>query len=185
MSEQRKLHKGKRKQILVCYLSASWMRTESNKNITTELGTQLRMNRSIQSEGALSMLKQNYFFRRFMMRNKVNVKTEIILLAIVYDIKNLVAKIWLRNVWAFHFLRWNLLRIWNLDMTFLGSVFVRAWLSVRIWRLFSDFFAFVLSLYWKGTAAAFAATSLFCISILVFSYYLYSLIDNLSVTLSF
>ncbi len=69
------------------------MRTESNKNITTELGTQLRMNRSIQSEGALSMLKQNYFFRRFMMRNKVNVKTEIILLAIVYDIKNLVAKI--------------------------------------------------------------------------------------------
>lgn len=69
------------------------MRKESHKNITTEFGTQLRMNRSIQSEGAFGVLKQDYSFRRFMMRSKVNVKTEITLLAIAYDIKKLAAKI--------------------------------------------------------------------------------------------
>ena len=42
------------------------LRAESQKNITTEFGTQLRMDRSIQAEGAFGVLKQDYGFRRFL-----------------------------------------------------------------------------------------------------------------------
>ena len=38
------------------------LRAESQKNITTEFGTQLRMDRSIQAEGAFGVLKQDYGF---------------------------------------------------------------------------------------------------------------------------
>ena len=51
------------------------------------------MNRSIQSEGAFGVLKQDYSFRRFLTKSKVNVKTEFTLLSLAYDIKKLSAKI--------------------------------------------------------------------------------------------
>ena len=44
------------------------LREESLANITTELGKQLRVNRSIQSEGAFGVLKHDYGFRRFLCR---------------------------------------------------------------------------------------------------------------------
>ena len=69
------------------------LRKESLENITTEFGKQLRMNRSIQSEGAFGVLKQDYSFRRFLTKSKVNVKTEFTLLSLAYDIKKLSAKI--------------------------------------------------------------------------------------------
>lgn len=69
------------------------LRANSFKNITTELGKRLRINRSIQSEGAFGVLKQDYSFRRFLTRNSVNVKNEFTLLAIAYNIKKLSAKI--------------------------------------------------------------------------------------------
>ena len=37
------------------------LRAESQKNITTEFGTQLRMDRSIQAEGAFGVLKGLWF----------------------------------------------------------------------------------------------------------------------------
>ena len=48
------------------------LREESLANISTEFGAQLRINRSIQVEGAFGILKQDYGFRRFLMRGKIN-----------------------------------------------------------------------------------------------------------------
>ncbi|WP_238907699.1 transposase, partial [Clostridium sp. YIM B02506] len=50
----------------------------SYRNISTDLGTKLRMNRSIQVEGAFGVLKSNYEFKRFLTRGKNSVKTEFI-----------------------------------------------------------------------------------------------------------
>ena len=69
------------------------LRAESQENITTELGRRLRMNRSIQSEGAFGVLKQDYSFRRFLCRGKTNIRTEMLLLGLAYNIKKLSAKI--------------------------------------------------------------------------------------------
>lgn len=71
----------------------SALRKSSLKNITTDLGKKLRVNRSIQNEGAFGVLKQDYSFRRFLTKNRVNVKNEFTLLSIAYDIKKLSAKI--------------------------------------------------------------------------------------------
>ena len=68
-------------------------RAESLNRITSETGIQLRMNRSIQSEGAFGVVKEDYNFRRFLTRGKRNVRTEILLAAIGYDIRKLHAKI--------------------------------------------------------------------------------------------
>ena len=69
------------------------LRNESRENITTDFGKRLRMNRSIQSEGAFGVLKEDYSFRRFLCRGRNNIKTEFLLLALAYNIKKLSAKI--------------------------------------------------------------------------------------------
>jgi transposase len=68
-------------------------RQKSYKNITTEQGIHLRMNRSIQVEGAFGVLKSDYEFNRFLTRGKNNVKTEFKLLCLGYNINKLHAKI--------------------------------------------------------------------------------------------
>jgi len=68
-------------------------REVSYKNITTEKGTQLRMNRSIQVEGAFGVLKSDYGFNRFLTRGKNSVKTEFILLCFSYNINKMHSKI--------------------------------------------------------------------------------------------
>jgi transposase len=65
----------------------------SYENIITEIGTKLRMNRSIQVEGAFGVLKNDYNFNRFLTRGKNSVKTEFILLCFGYNINKLHAKI--------------------------------------------------------------------------------------------
>lgn len=65
----------------------------SHANITSPQGTQLRMNRSIQVEGAFGVLKNDYGFQRFLMRGKTKVKTEILLLCFGYNINKFHAKI--------------------------------------------------------------------------------------------
>ncbi len=64
-------------------------RIESLKNITTEKGILLRMNRSIQVEGAFGVLKQDYGFRRFLTRGNENVKIEMLLLCFAFNINKL------------------------------------------------------------------------------------------------
>lgn len=65
----------------------------SHKNITSEEGIKLRMNRSIQVEGAFGVLKNNYQFNRFLTRGKSSVKTEFILLCLGYNINKFHSKI--------------------------------------------------------------------------------------------
>ena len=67
-------------------------RQRSLKNITTEEGTQLRVNRSIQVEGVFGVLKQDFGFKRFLMRGKRNVETQFFLLAFAFNIEKLCNK---------------------------------------------------------------------------------------------
>ena len=64
-------------------------RNESLKNITSEKGIILRMNRSIQVEGAFGVLKQDYGFRRFLTRGNKNVNVEMLLLCFAYNANKL------------------------------------------------------------------------------------------------
>jgi transposase len=56
-------------------------------------GTLLRVNRSIQVEGAFGVLKNVYNFTRFLTRGKNCVKTEFLLLCFGYNINKLHSKI--------------------------------------------------------------------------------------------
>lgn len=67
-------------------------RQQSLENITTAEGKLLRMNRSIQVEGAFGVLKQDYGFRRFLMRGTKNIRTECLLLCFGYNINKLFNK---------------------------------------------------------------------------------------------
>lgn len=68
-------------------------RKNSLKNITTTQGILLRMNRSIQVEGAFGVIKEDYKFRQFLLRGKQKVMIEFLLLAIGYNINKLHNKI--------------------------------------------------------------------------------------------
>jgi len=69
------------------------LREESQNNITTDKGVYLRMNRSIQVEGAFGVLKQDYGFRRFLTRGNSKVSVELLLLCFAYNVKKLHNKI--------------------------------------------------------------------------------------------
>ena len=69
------------------------LRKTSHENITTEHGIYLRMCRSIQVEGAFGLLKNDFGFRRFLTRGKANVRTELFLLALAFDLK----KLWMKR----------------------------------------------------------------------------------------
>ena len=62
------------------------LRQKSLERITSEKGKVLRLNRSIQSEGAFGILKEDYGFRRFARRGMTNVFTETILFAMAYNV---------------------------------------------------------------------------------------------------
>lgn len=66
---------------------------KSLENITSNEGILLRVNRSIQVEGAFGVLKNDYQFNRFLTREKSSVKTGFILLCFGYDINKLHSKI--------------------------------------------------------------------------------------------
>ncbi|MPM99449.1 IS1182 family transposase ISCpe5 [bioreactor metagenome] len=68
-------------------------RSQSLENITRPEGVLLRMNRSIQVEGAFGILKNDYGFNRFLTRGKKNVKIEFTLLSFGYNINKLHNKI--------------------------------------------------------------------------------------------
>ena len=68
-------------------------RAEAEARITAEEGILLRLNRSIQVEGAFGVLKEDMSFRRFLLRGKVKVKIEVLLLCFAYNVKKLHNKI--------------------------------------------------------------------------------------------
>ena len=62
-------------------------RAMSEANITTDEGVYLRVCRSIQVEGAFGLLKNDFGFRRFLTRGKKNVRTELLLLGLGFNLK--------------------------------------------------------------------------------------------------
>lgn len=68
-------------------------RYRSLTNITIPGGILLRMNRSIQVEGAFGVMKEDHGFRRFLTRGKNNVKIEFTLLSFGFNINKLHSKI--------------------------------------------------------------------------------------------
>ena len=64
----------------------------SQKNIETERGIALRINRSIQVEGAFDVLKNDRKFKRFLTRGRTNISTELYLLCLEYNLNKLWAK---------------------------------------------------------------------------------------------
>lgn len=68
-------------------------RQETWKRITSDYGTQLRMNRSIQVEGSFANIKEDMGFRRYLYRGKGKVTAQSILLAIGHNINKLHHKI--------------------------------------------------------------------------------------------
>ena len=65
---------------------------QSRQNILTQRGVRLRINRSIQVEGAFGVLKNDRKFKRFLTRGRVNISTELYLLCLGYDLNKLWAK---------------------------------------------------------------------------------------------
>lgn len=61
--------------------------------ITSDEGQLLRVNRSIQVEGAFGVLKEDYGFRRFLTRGKQKTETQFFLLAIAFNIQKLCNRI--------------------------------------------------------------------------------------------
>ena len=64
-------------------------REEMLERINTKQGILLRINRSIQVEGAFGVLKEDMGFRRFLTRGTANVRTEILLLCLAYNVQKL------------------------------------------------------------------------------------------------
>ena len=62
-------------------------RQRSLENITSERGIRLRMNRSIQVEGAFGLIKNDFGFRRFLTTGKKNVRIELLFLALGFNLK--------------------------------------------------------------------------------------------------
>ncbi len=62
------------------------------RNIISKEGTKLRVNRSIQVEGVFGILKQDFRFKRFLMRGKRNVETQFFLLAFAFNVEKLCNK---------------------------------------------------------------------------------------------
>lgn len=62
-------------------------REQSLKNISTPLGILLRMNRSIQVEGAFGVIKEDKGFRRFLVRGKQETETQFFLLSFAFNIQ--------------------------------------------------------------------------------------------------
>ena len=83
----------KRNKVLMVSKTMSQKRAEDLERITSEYGTMLRMNRSIQAEGSFADVKEDMNFRRYLHRGKANALAESILLAMGRNINKLHCKI--------------------------------------------------------------------------------------------
>lgn len=62
-------------------------RETSRGNILSDKGILLRMNRSIQVEGAFGVIKEDYGFRKFLMRGREKTETQFFLLSFAFNIQ--------------------------------------------------------------------------------------------------
>lgn len=82
-----------RQKVLYVSKKMKQKRLETLERITSDYGTQLRMNRSIQAEGSFANIKEDMDFRRYLYQGKENVTAQSIILAIDYNINKLHNKI--------------------------------------------------------------------------------------------
>lgn len=84
----------------VLYVSRRFasQRAEMEERISTEEGKLIRVNRSIQAEGAFAMTKEDMSFRRFLLRGAVKVEVEWTLLCLAYDVLKLHHKVQKRRL---------------------------------------------------------------------------------------
>jgi len=68
-------------------------RAQATERMTSERGIHLRLCRSIQVEGAFGLLKNDFGFRRFLTKGKANIRAELFLLAMAFDLK----KLWMKR----------------------------------------------------------------------------------------
>ena len=68
-------------------------RAQAEENISTARGIRLRCCRSVQAEGTFALLKNDFAFRRFLTAGKVNVRIELFLLALAFNLK----KLWMKR----------------------------------------------------------------------------------------
>ena len=79
----------------VLYVSKRFadQRERMEEKINTEQGKLLRVNRSIQAEGAFAMVKEDMNFRRFLLRGSAKVEVEWTLLSLAYNLLKLHHKL--------------------------------------------------------------------------------------------
>ena len=82
-----------RKKVLSVSRKMEEKRAECLERITSDYGTQLRMNRSIQAEGSFANVKEDMNFRRYLYKGSENVLAQSTLLAIAFNINKLHHKI--------------------------------------------------------------------------------------------
>ena len=68
-------------------------RAQATEQISSARGIHLRLCRSIQVEGAFGLLKNDFGFRRFLTRGRVNIRAEAFLLAMAFNLK----KLWMKR----------------------------------------------------------------------------------------
>ena len=68
-------------------------REQAEKNIMTQRGLHLRLCRSIQVEGAFGLLRMTSDSAVFLTWGKANIRTELFLLALAFDLK----KLWMKR----------------------------------------------------------------------------------------
>ncbi len=68
-------------------------RKRSTENITSEQGIKLRVNRSIQVEGAFGVIKQDMGFKRFLTRGKRKTETQFFLIAFAFNVMKLQSRL--------------------------------------------------------------------------------------------
>ena len=79
------------KELVICREFADF-RQASLERITTDEGKLLRVNRSIQSEGAFGQLKHNRQFARFLTGGNLKVSSELFFLALSQNLLKRIAK---------------------------------------------------------------------------------------------
>ena len=83
----------RRNKVLMVSKTMNQKRAQDLERITSEYGTMLRMNRSIQAEGSFADVKEDMNFRRYLYRGKANALAESILVAMGGNINKLHCKI--------------------------------------------------------------------------------------------
>ena len=63
------------------------LKQQARENLNSELGIELRIQRSIQVEGAFGIIKEDMKFRRFSRTTFPGIKLELNLIAIGYNLK--------------------------------------------------------------------------------------------------